>query len=399
MGAPNVYDTSYVNSGPGVGLSNSGSSYGSSGYSSSYGNETDSKNIEAISDVPYVAKSFAHLAQTSPAGSFVRDAYENPNTSAYATSLFNDFMSNYGSGYDMDEYYDKILDLTNANNQWSAAQAGKAMRFEGEQAQKQMDFQTMSNKLAMQWSAEEALKSREWTERLSNTAHRREMQDLLKAGLNPILAANNGAYTGSGATGQAFSSSGSKGNGSMGQTDMSASSVMGNLMSGIMTTARDLAVTRMNLDQQKYNTDMQYAMSKLAAGASIYNNNNSISAQKAINQLNREADITKAGISADATRAAAATSAGAMMSAAKTNAAAAQYSADQHLKASQETAGATKFSAQKSYDSTKYQVDNNWKNNPRGYIINSVKELSDIFSDRNNTYTPDFDNWNNMGAE
>lgn len=62
----------------------------------------------------------------------------------------------------VDQYY-------NANNAWSAAQA-----------QKQMDFQ----------------------ERMSSTAHQREVADLQAAGLNPVLSASSGgASTPSGASG------------------------------------------------------------------------------------------------------------------------------------------------------------------------------------------------------
>lgn len=50
------------------------------------------------------------------------------------------------------------------------------------------------------FNAEEAEKQRNWEEKMANTAHQREMGDLEKAGLNPVLSANSGAVTPSGAT-------------------------------------------------------------------------------------------------------------------------------------------------------------------------------------------------------
>lgn len=204
---------------------------------------------------------------------------------------------------DYGDYLREALDIAANNTAMSQAFA-----------REQMEYQRQSDATAMAWSAAEAQKNRDWQERLSNTAHVREVKDLLAAGLNPILSANNGAFTGSGATGQGFSSSGA-----MGQVDTSANGLIGQLASAYINTASQAAIAGMYTDAQRYQADMAYAQSKMNVDANLLMNDKNITSNEKINKLNSDTALQNANTAASANMAAAGMTAGATVQASMNN--------------------------------------------------------------------------------
>lgn len=129
----------------------------------------------------------------------------------------------------------------------------------------------LANAKTFAFNRDEAQKARNWSEYMSSSAHQREVADLRKAGLNPVLSANTGATSYSTVAGSGAASSSA-------QALSAIQSAHENRAAAKYSADMSKVVAEINQKTQKYTADKALAASKQNAKAIRYSADKSAAA-------------------------------------------------------------------------------------------------------------------------
>lgn len=163
---------------------------------------------------PLIGGAASKLFGTS--GSYGQQGSSNSTSNGRGWSQSTSDSGSISSGGSNDSYNREIASIANALSQ---ANMGAQQKYNRNSMLMQMGYNTLSaiqqgvynhieQQTAMSYNSAQAAANRAWQEKMSNTSYQRAVEDMRKAGINPILAyTQGGASTPSGAQGTIGSAS------------------------------------------------------------------------------------------------------------------------------------------------------------------------------------------------